>query len=55
MRTARRCRPTVTALVEEGTNTLGAILADGWYRGEVGILRAYDVCEQPGFSWRTGP
>jgi alpha-L-rhamnosidase len=32
----------VTALVEEGTNTLGAVLTDGWYRGEVGILRAYD-------------
>jgi len=29
-------------LVVEGSNALGAVLADGWYRGGVGILRSYD-------------
>jgi hypothetical protein len=32
----------VTELVAEGVNVLGALLADGWYRGEVGMLRSYD-------------
>ena len=32
----------VTALVREGTNTLDALLADGWYRGQVGVARAHD-------------
>ena len=32
----------VTALVREGPNVLGAMLADGWFRGEVGMLRSFD-------------
>jgi alpha-L-rhamnosidase len=32
----------VTHLVTEGTNAIGAVLADGWYRGQVGMLRASD-------------
>ena len=32
----------VSELVVAGANALGAILADGWYRGEVGVLRAFD-------------
>ncbi|MFC4785641.1 family 78 glycoside hydrolase catalytic domain [Nocardioides sp. MAHUQ-72] len=32
----------VTALVREGRNALGAVLADGWYRGQVGVLRSFD-------------
>lgn len=32
----------VTDLVQPGTNVLGAVLADGWYRGQVGLLRAHD-------------
>ena len=32
----------VTDLVTEGVNTLGAVLADGWYRGLVGMLRSFD-------------
>ncbi|MDR7255107.1 alpha-L-rhamnosidase [Nocardioides sp. BE266] len=32
----------VTALLGEGAHTLDALLADGWYRGQVGILRATD-------------
>ena len=32
----------VTQLVREGTNTLDALLADGWYRGQVGMTRASD-------------
>ena len=32
----------VTGLVREGDNTLDALLADGWYRGQVGVGRAYD-------------
>ena len=30
----------VTPLIRTGRNTIGAILADGWYRGQIGILRA---------------
>ncbi|MEV6493035.1 family 78 glycoside hydrolase catalytic domain [Actinoplanes sp. NPDC051633] len=30
----------VTSLIRTGRNTIGAILADGWYRGQIGILRA---------------
>ncbi|WP_233495989.1 family 78 glycoside hydrolase catalytic domain [Geodermatophilus sp. TF02-6] len=30
----------VTASVREGRNALGVILADGWFRGQVGITRA---------------
>jgi alpha-L-rhamnosidase len=30
----------VTAQVREGRNALGVILADGWFRGQVGITRA---------------
>ncbi len=32
----------VTHLLGEGSHTLDALLADGWYRGQVGILRAAD-------------
>lgn len=32
----------VTHLLEIGSHTLDALLADGWYRGQVGILRAAD-------------
>ena len=32
----------VTALLDVGSHTLAALLADGWYRGQVGILRASD-------------
>ncbi len=32
----------VTALMTPGTHVLGALLADGWYRGQVGLLRAHD-------------
>jgi len=32
----------VSDLVVAGSNALGAVLADGWYRGEVGMLRSYD-------------
>ena len=32
----------VTELVTDGANALGAVLADGWYRGQVGMLRASD-------------
>ncbi len=32
----------VTDLVREGANTLDALLADGWYRGQVGVGRASD-------------
>ena len=32
----------VTSLVRPGVNALGAILSDGWYRGQVGLPRAHD-------------
>lgn len=32
----------VTELIREGANALGAILSDGWYRGQVGLARAHD-------------
>ena len=32
----------VTALLREGRNVLDALLADGWYRGQVGMTRAHD-------------
>ena len=32
----------VTDLLAPGPHVLGALLADGWYRGQVGILRAAD-------------
>ncbi len=32
----------VTPVVTAGTNALGAVLADGWFRGEVGMLRSFD-------------
>ena len=32
----------VTGLLGTGMHTLGALLADGWYRGQVGITRATD-------------
>lgn len=32
----------VTALLVPGEHVLGALLADGWYRGQVGMLRAHD-------------
>jgi alpha-L-rhamnosidase len=32
----------VTPLLTDGENTLDALLADGWYRGEVGLTRAHD-------------
>jgi alpha-L-rhamnosidase len=32
----------VTGLVREGGNALGVILADGWFRGQTGALRAAD-------------
>ena len=32
----------VTNLIRDGGNAIGAVLADGWYRGEVGMLRSYD-------------
>ncbi len=32
----------VTDVVREGANTLDALLADGWYRGQVGMTRAHD-------------
>ena len=32
----------VTHLLREGDNTLDALLADGWYRGQVGVGRAHD-------------
>ncbi len=33
---------TYTSLVRPGANALGAILSDGWYRGQVGLPRAHD-------------
>jgi alpha-L-rhamnosidase len=32
----------VTGLVRDGANGIGVILADGWFRGQVGITRAAD-------------
>ena len=32
----------VTAAVREGSNALGVVLADGWFRGQTGITRAAD-------------
>ena len=32
----------ITSLVRRGANALGAILSDGWYRGQVGLPRAHD-------------
>ena len=32
----------VTDLLVPGANAIGAVLADGWYRGQVGMLRAAD-------------
>ena len=32
----------ITSLVRPGVNALGAILSDGWYRGQVGLPRAHD-------------
>ena len=32
----------VTHLVAPGPLTIGVVLADGWYRGQVGMLRAHD-------------
>jgi alpha-L-rhamnosidase len=32
----------ITALLRRGRNALGAILSDGWYRGQVGLPRAHD-------------
>src|ERR1700754_1126062 len=32
----------VTAAVRVGPNAIGVILADGWFRGQVGIARAAD-------------
>ncbi len=32
----------VTALLRPGRNALGAILSDGWFRGQVGLPRAHD-------------
>lgn len=32
----------VTDRLTLGTHVLGALLADGWYRGQVGLTRAYD-------------
>lgn len=32
----------VTGLLREGQNTLDALLADGWYRGQVGVGHASD-------------
>jgi alpha-L-rhamnosidase len=32
----------VTALLRRGRNALGAILSDGWFRGQVGLPRAHD-------------
>lgn len=32
----------VTALLRDGENALGAVLSDGWFRGQVGVTRAHD-------------
>jgi alpha-L-rhamnosidase len=32
----------VTDLLQPGPHLLGAVLADGWYRGQVGMMRAHD-------------
>jgi alpha-L-rhamnosidase len=32
----------ITALLRPGRNALGAILSDGWFRGQVGLPRAHD-------------
>lgn len=32
----------ITDRLMPGTHVLGALLADGWYRGQVGLTRAYD-------------
>ncbi|MBI4944358.1 MAG: family 78 glycoside hydrolase catalytic domain [Actinobacteria bacterium] len=32
----------VTAALRPGRHVLGAVLADGWYRGQVGLIRAHD-------------
>ena len=32
----------VSRLLTPGRHTVGALLADGWYRGQVGLLRAHD-------------
>ena len=38
-----RCRPTTSpALLRAGSHVVEALLADGWYRGQVGIARAHD-------------
>jgi alpha-L-rhamnosidase len=39
----------VTALVQPGTNVIGAALADGWYRGKVGIGWTYAYGSQLAF------
>jgi alpha-L-rhamnosidase len=39
----------VTALVQSGTNVIGAALADGWYRGKVGIGWTYAYGSQLAF------
>ena len=32
----------LTALLHPGRNTIGVVLSDGWFRGQIGILRAAD-------------
>ncbi|MBV9685277.1 MAG: family 78 glycoside hydrolase catalytic domain, partial [Solirubrobacterales bacterium] len=32
----------ITDLLHTGRNAIGAIISDGWYRGQVGLPRAYD-------------
>jgi alpha-L-rhamnosidase len=39
----------VTALIQPGTNVIGAALADGWYRGKVGIGWTYAYGSQLAF------
>jgi len=32
----------LTGILREGSNALGAVLSDGWFRGQVGLTRAHD-------------
>lgn len=36
----------VTGLVRTGANAFGVLLADGWFRGQIGVLRAADLWGQ---------
>ena len=43
----------VTDPVRPGRNALAVVLADGWFRGQIGITRAADQWGEP--DWRCSP